>query len=155
MARQELINELRIIIEDFLKEQNLVLVALDFRYEGKGLALRILVDKPEGGIILDECAYLNEQISRLLDEKDILQQRYTLEISSPGLDRPLNSKNDFLRCINKRVRFFLKEAIDGKMEMEGVISRVGDDAVYVAIEDKVIEMPLLKIAKAKQAIVNI
>lgn len=84
-----------------MKNQNLDLVDIIYRYEGRGLVLRVLVDKPEGGITLDECAGLNNEISRILDEKDMLQQRYILEVSSPGLDRPLNSKNDFLRCINK------------------------------------------------------
>ncbi len=152
MDKQELFNELRTIIGDFLKNQNLDLVDLDFRYEGKDLALRVLTDKPEGGIRLDECAYLNNEISRILDEKDILQQGYILEVSSPGLDRPLNSKDDFLRCINRTVRFFLNEPVNGKLELEGAITEVRNDSVYIDIIGKTIEVPLSKITKAKQII---
>lgn len=152
MDRQGLINELRVIIGDFLKNQNLDLVDIIYRYEGRGLVLRVLVDKPEGGITLDECAGLNNEISRILDEKDMLQQRYILEVSSPGLDRPLNSKNDFLRCINKRVRVFLNEPINAKLELDGVITEIKDDSVYIDIIGETIEVPLSKITKAKQIV---
>lgn len=150
MDSQEVINELRIIIGDFLKKQNLDLVDLAFRYEGKDLGLRLLTDKPEGGITLDECAYLNNEISRIIDEKGILQQGYILEVSSPGLDRPLNSKNDFLRCINRTVRLFLNEPINGKWELEGLVSAVGEDSVSIGITGQALEVPLSKITRAKQ-----
>lgn len=152
MDRRETIDELRIIIGDFLKNQNLDLVDLIYRYEGRDLIVRLLVDKPEGGITLDDCAYLNNEISRILDEKDILQQRYVLEVSSPGLDRPLKTKNDFLRCINKRARFFLNEPINGRLELEGIITGIRDDSVYVDISGQAIEVLLSKITKAKQII---
>jgi len=154
MDRQEVINELRIIIGDFLKNQNLDLVDLIYRYEGRDLILRLLVDKPEGGITLDECAYLNNGISVILDEKDILQQRYVLEVFSPGLDRPLKTKNDFLRCINKTVRFFLNEPINGRLELEGIITGVRDDSVYIDISGQTLEVPLSKITKVKQIFSN-
>jgi ribosome maturation factor RimP len=152
MIRDAIIEELETIITDYLKNQNLELVDLIYRYEGRNLVLRILTDRPEGGITLDECASINNDISRILDEKDLLQQRYILEVSSPGLDRPLNSNNDFLRCINRAVKVFLSEAIDGKLEWDGIIGKVIRDSVYIEARDKTIEIPLSKITKAKQII---
>ena len=152
MDRQAIITELKNIIADYLKIQGLDLIDLIYRYEGKDLILRILVDKPQGGITLEECAQLNKQIGNILDEKDILQTRYVLEVSSPGLDRRLKTKSDFNRCINRRVRFFLNEAIGGKMECEGIINKVEDDAVCIDSDGKIIEIPLLKIITAKQVI---
>ncbi len=152
MDREEIILELRDVVGSYLKDQGLDLIDLIYRYEGRDLILRILVDKPQGGITLEECAQLNKQISNILDEKDILQTRYVLEVSSPGLDRWLKTKSDFRRCINRRVRFFLNEAISGKMEWEGIINKVEDDAVCIDTDDKIIEIPLLKIIKAKQVI---
>jgi ribosome maturation factor RimP len=152
MNRQAIINELKIIICDYLKNQGLDLVELIYRYEGRDLILKILVDKPEGGISLDECADLNNEISRILDEKNILQQSYILEVSSPGLDRPLTAKCDFLRCINRKVRFFLSECIEGKKELEGVILKVEDDTVYIDVQGNCLAIPLAKIDKAKQTI---
>lgn len=152
MDRQEIISELKDIIDNYLKDKALDLVDLMYRYEGRDLFLRILVDRPEGGISLGECANLNNEINRILDEKDILRERYILEVSSPGLDRPLSTKNDFLRCINRRTRFWISEPINGKIEMEGSITKVDDDSVYIEIKDKAVKIPLLNIKKAKQII---
>jgi len=152
MNRQALISELKSIINDFLKAKDLDLVDLIYRYEGRNLVLRIFVDKPEGGISLDECAQLNSDISRILDEKDLLQERYILEVSSPGLDRPLKNKHDFLRCINRNVRFFLKESINGKLELVGIITKVEDDSVYIDIKGNIIQILISKITNAKQII---
>ena len=152
MDRQEIIAELRNIIGDYLKIQGLDLVDLILRHEGRDSIVRILVDRPEGGITVGECAKLNIQISNLLDEKDILQTRYILEVASPGLDRPLKTKNDFLRCINRRVRFFLNESINGRVELEGLICKVENDSVYIESNNEIIEIPLTKINKAKRVI---
>lgn len=154
MDRQELIRELRQIVEDSLGQEGVQLVDFIYRYEGRDLYLRILADKPEGGINLEECAYLNTQISRLLDEKDILQQRYILEVSSPGLDRPLVNRNDFLRCQGLRVRFFFKDKINGKTELEATIKEVKYESVDAQLDDEVFSIPLAQIAKAKQIIDN-
>jgi ribosome maturation factor RimP len=155
MNRQQISAELKNIIGDYLKNQGLDLVDLIYRYEGRDLILRVLVDKPEGGITLDECARLNSQISEILDEKDILQTRYVLEVSSPGLDRTLKTKNDFLRCMNRKVRFFLNETVNAKLEWEGTISKVDEDKIFINTDVGVMEIPLAKINKAKQVIDSI
>lgn len=152
MDKQELIAELQNTIGSYLKARGLYLVDLICRHEGADLVLRVLADRPEGGITLGECARLNIQISNLLDEKDVLHARYILEVASPGLDRPLRERSDFQRCINRRARFFLNESVNGKIELEGVISKVEGDAVYIDCNDEVIEIPLVKINKAKQVI---
>ena len=152
MDKQELIAKLKDIIGNYLQGQGLDLVELIYRYGGRNLILRMLVDKPEGGITLDECAHLNNEISRILDEENILQERYTLEVSSPGLDRPIATKKDFQRCVNRKARFFLSELIFGERELEGMINKVDDEAVYIDIEGKTIKIPLSKITKAKQIV---
>lgn len=153
MDRQKILVELKDFMETCLKEKGLDLVDLIYRYEGNSLFLRALVDKPEGGISLDECAHLNEEIGRILDDKDIVRQSYILEVSSPGLDRPLVTKSDFLRCNNRNVRFFLDEPINGKMELQGTITKIDGDSVYIKdLQGKLIEIPLRNINKAKQVI---
>lgn len=171
MDRESLISELTTVINDYLKNQGLDFVDLIYRYVGRDLFLRLLVDKPEGGISLDECAWLNNEISGILDQKDILQEKYILEVSSPGIDRPLKTKSDFLRCINRKVRFFLNESINGRMEIEGIITKVEDDTVYIevnpvrdyeatgrlggvcnGVKREIVVIPLSKINKAKQII---
>ncbi|MBU1906190.1 MAG: ribosome maturation factor RimP [Candidatus Omnitrophica bacterium] len=152
MYKTKLIDELRVIIGDYLASEGKELVDLTYRHEGRNIFLRILVDNPEGGIKLDECTYLSEAMGNILDERGILEQQFILEVSSPGLDRPLVSESDFLRCLNKKAKFFLRELVNGKVEWDGIISKVEGDSVYVDINGNLSQIPLSKINKAKQII---
>jgi len=153
VRREEIITELENFLNDYLRTQGLDLVEFIYRYEGRNLILRLLVDKPEGGITIDECAELNKKISGILDEKNLIQDRYTLEISSPGLDRPLKTKNDFSRCINKRVKFFLSEAINGRIEIGGIIKESQCEGVSIETGNGLILIPFSRINRAKQIII--
>lgn len=152
MDKQAIREELKVIIGDYLKNQGFDLIDLLYRYEGNALILRILADKPEGGISIDECARINNAIGSILDEKDILKERYILEVSSPGLDRPLSTKDDFLHCIGKKVKFFLGEPVDDKIELEGLVNKADDESVYIDFEGRILNISLSKITKAKQVI---
>ncbi len=152
MDKQELITQIKGIIEDYLKNQGVELVDLIYRHEGQDLFLRILADKPEGGITLQDCAYLNRQISSLLDETELISSRYILEVSSPGLDRPLATANDFLRCLGRPVKFFLRRPIDGKLELQGKIKSAQEQEVDVEMESRSVKISLSDIAKARQII---
>ena len=152
MDKQAIIDELENIIRGYLTLRSLDLVEFMHRYEAGDLALRILVDKPQGGITLGECAELNQEIGRILDQRQILPGSYILEVSSPGLDRPLKTKSDFARCLNKKVHLFFIEPLDGKLELEGIISQVSQGSVYIDKAGIQTELPLAKIRKAKQII---
>ncbi len=152
MYRDDIILQLNDLLDGFLSESGLVLVDLIYRYESGKLALRLLCDHPQGGITIEECAELNRKIGALLDEKGILSESYVLEVSSPGLDRPLKSDKDFLRCLNRRVRIFFNEQVDGKWEAEGMVRNVDLETLYVDIDGNQSAIPLAKIAKAKQII---
>ena len=150
MDYQDIREDLKNLVSPILAEDDMELVELIFIRRPSGSILRLLVDKKTSGISLDECARLNERVSTLLDVRDIIKERYILEVSSPGLDRPLKDKNDFLRCIDRRARLFLNEPINGKFELEGVINKVEDDAVYIDISNDKVGIPISKIRKAKQ-----
>lgn len=152
MDRHEIINELKSAIKSYIEGHGLELVDIIYRYEGRDLFLRALIDKPEGGITLDECAYINSHIGQILDNKGILNMRYILEVSSPGLDRELLNKKDFLRCINKNVKIFLNAPVNERIEWDGIIVKVEGDSVFIDREGVNIEIPLAKIRKAKQII---
>jgi len=152
MDRYEISAKLEKIIGEYLTGQGLELVELIHHQEGKNLVLRVLVDRPEGGINLGECSLLNQEIGKILDLSDCLDRSYLLEISSPGIDRPLKRKEDFARCINKRARFFLSEPLEGKLEWAGQIQGVEDQRVLIDTGKIKLEVPLSKINKAKQEI---
>lgn len=148
-----LTDEIKALLEEFLRGKGMELVEFGVRREGgRGLILRLLADWPEGGITLGECAGLNRQICTILDEKEILNEPYVLEVSSPGLDRPLKNKNDFLRCKNKKARFFLNDFVNGKLEWDGLVEKVDEQAVYIRRGQEQMAIPLSKINKAKQEI---
>ncbi len=153
MDKQEIISQVRGIILEHIENKGLDLVDLVYRYEGGRFCLRILVDRPEGGISMDECAQLNKDIGRFFDDNGILlEEKYILEVSSPGMDRRLMTKNDFLRCLNRQVKFFLKEPLNGRIELEGVVIKAEDDKVCIDNNGVFIDLPLSVIAKAKQII---
>ncbi|MCM8800332.1 MAG: ribosome maturation factor RimP, partial [Candidatus Omnitrophica bacterium] len=108
---EEIVLSLKNLINEFLNSQGFILVDLSLHFQSGKLTLRILTDHPRGGISLDECAYLNEKIGKLLDENDLIKQSYILEVSSPGADRPLKTEEDFRRCIDRKVIVYTKEPI--------------------------------------------
>ena len=152
MDREAIQEELRFIIIEYLENKGLDLVDLIYRYEGRDLFLRILVDLPQGGISVGDCTQVNKEIGEILDEKDMLEGSYILEVSSPGLDRSLKTKSDFLRCLGKKIRFFLSEPVNDRIEWEGLISTAGDDTVVINSGETSIGIPLAKINKAKQVL---
>jgi ribosome maturation factor RimP len=152
MRKDEIICELENIMRDHLVSEGFELVELVYRFEGRFMVLRLLADRPEGGITIEDCARLNIEISSILDEKNIIQERYLLEVSSPGLDRPLKSKNDFIRSLNRRVKFFLSVPVCGKIEIDGKVTQVNEQSVSVDATGTIADIDLSIINKAKQII---
>ncbi len=148
MAKDSLQDRVKDIVCAALRDNGAELVDMTHRKEGKRKVLRVLADK-EAGITVEECARMNEIIGEALDKEDFMDEYYILEVSSPGLDRPLKTKADFLRIKGKRVRVHTYEPIDGRREFAGILEAVEDDSIGVYEENaKLIKMPLSKISKA-------
>lgn len=152
MSHQELIEEIKKVIVPLFEEEDAVLVELAGARSREGLILKILADKREGGITLSECAGLNRKIRDFLETQGMMQEDFLLEVSSPGLDRPLETKADFARCKNKKVMVFLNEPHEGRVQIEGLILGIDGDVLSLAADQKMILIPLSKIKKAKQII---
>jgi ribosome maturation factor RimP len=152
MSKEQVVSELERLIGEFLAPHGLELVELVYRFEGQGMVLRVMADYPQGGISMGECSRLNRALGDLLEEKNVIDSYYILEVCSPGLDRPLRTGRDFKRCASKSVKCFLKEPINGKIEWDGVIAEVSDTCVVLHTPKGVLEIPLEKINKAKQII---
>jgi len=118
-----------------VKEEDLELVDLEFSPIGSRSLLRIYVDKP-GGVTIDECANLSRKVSDFLDMEELIPHRYNLQISSPGLDRPLVKREDFIRKVGEKVRVFLKEPIDGKLDLVGEIKNLQEETLYLYTQSK-------------------
>ena len=139
---EELTERVRSLAESVLARHDAELVELAV-LRGRTQLVRIVADRA-GGIDLDTCALVSQQLSRMLDADDPIAGRYTLEVTSPGLDRPLRTPADFRRVLGRRVRIVLAAA-----QHEGMLEEVGEDRVRIATSEGQVDLPLAEIAKAK------
>ncbi len=152
LVKEQIIREVKDLITAYFESQSVELIDLILRYEGSKLILTVLVDRREGRITLGDCALLNRQLGLIFEEKNLIDRDYILEVSSPGLDRPLKTQKGFLRCLNKEVVFFLNDLIDGKIQWQGLVNNVDEKSVFIQHDGQILEIPLTKINKAKLVI---
>ncbi|QXE03131.1 ribosome maturation factor RimP [Terribacillus sp. DMT04] len=142
-------------LQPIVEELQLELVDVEFVKEGKNWFLRVYVDKTEG-IDIEECAVVSEKLSAILDENDPVDFPYFLEVSSPGAERPLKTKQAITKNIGKNVYVKLYEPIDNEKEYEGTLKAFEDDVltleVMVKARKKEVALPYEKIAKARLAV---
>ena len=130
------------------------LVDLAFVTDRSGWTLRITIERPgaadaSGGVSLEDCADVSRDASPLLDVADLIPHRYHLEVSSPGLDRPLRSAADFRRFVGQLARVKLsKPASDGQRLLRGTLEEATEGTVAVLVDGKRIEAPLADVVEA-------
>ena len=147
MKFERLLQEVQGVIEPILQSQGLELVDLEYQRESHGWVLRIYLDR-EGGVSLDDCAGISHEVGAVLEVKDLIPSAYILEVSSPGLTRPLKKPEDFNRFRNQMVKIKLYEPLDGRRNFKGTLLGLEGDRVRVEAEQQVYELPLQRIAKA-------
>jgi ribosome maturation factor RimP len=124
-------------------------VGLEYRGSGdSGSLLRVYIDHADG-VDLDDCAAVSHQVSGVLDVEDPIGGHYTLEVSSPGLDRPLFSKQHFERFAGSRVSIKLRQKLQDRRRFEGVLQGVREDDVVVEVDGSEFRLPLDQIEKAR------
>lgn len=129
-------------VEDIVAEMTLPiteknkfeLVDVEFVKEGANWYLRVYIDKP-GGVTIDDCQSVSEELSEKLDETDPIPQSYFLEVSSPGLDRPLKTERDFEKYKGELVEVKLFQSVDGKKVFEGELLGLLDGQVAIKQPD--------------------
>jgi ribosome maturation factor RimP len=144
---QELLEKIKAESLVLLEKQAVELVEITLRREGPRLALRLLVDKP-GGISVNECSQINQQIGQLLDEQNLISESYILEVNSPGLDRPLKSEADYRRVQGKLIRVNLAQRVAEKYLHIGTLSKIEKDKIVITKDNAEVEIPLSLITKA-------
>lgn len=134
------------LIAPILQDLALELVGIEYQNAEKA-HLRIYIDKPEG-VTLDDCQAASLQISAILDVEDPISGRYQLEVSSPGLARPLFKMADFVRFANQRIKLKLAIAFEGQRNFAGILRGVEDDMVVLQVEDEELLLPFEHIERA-------
>lgn len=143
------------LIQPILLERTLELVDVEYINEGSDWFLRVYLDKA-GGIDLTECTLVSESLSEELDKLDLIEGAYYLEVSSPGAERPLKTKQEFKDHLEHNVYITLYAPIDGGKEYEGILKSIEDDIVVIEYKVKTrvkqVSIPYEKIAKARLAV---
>jgi ribosome maturation factor RimP len=152
MAKVDTVERITSVAQPLLDSLGIELVELEYRKEGHGMVLRLFIDKP-GGILLDDCAEVSRELSELLDVEEIIESNYNLEVSSPGLNRPLTKTSDYERYAGRlvKVRTFEMVADDAGNKRKtflGVLQGLKDGVVSLKLkEGQSAFIPLEKIAK--------
>src|SRR3954469_23842413 len=146
MAAETVVEKVREIAGRVAADRGLEIFDVQFRREAPGMVLRIQIDRPgaaaaaEDSVSVEDCAHVSRDLSAVLDVEDVVPAAYTLEVSSPGLDRPLRHAADYSRFAGRRAKLVMRAAIDGQMFFKGRLDgaeagQAGSDAVVVIVTD--------------------
>jgi len=135
------------LVEALVNSEGMELVDLEYGRQGPRWVLRLFIDKV-GGVTVEDCAHISRQLGDLLDVKDIIPQAYVLEVSSPGLNRPLRKKEDFCRFAGRKVQIRLVDPLDGRKKILGNLVGIESDTVIVAGPEGLFTVYLNNIRKA-------
>lgn len=157
MAGRDIVCEVTALLEDYLREHDLELYKLEYKKEGPDWVLRVYPDKPADAeteyVSIEECEELNRYLSDRLDESDIIDRSYNLEVSSPGLDRELIKESDFTRFTGRQVELRTYEQTDGSKYFEGTLMGKEENLVIIETDNEELRLPLEKISKINLAVV--
>ena len=135
------------LLKDVVELDGVELVYVEYRPEGSPSVLRIYIDKP-GGVGLQDCERVSKQASALLDEENLILRRYVLEVSSPGIERPLFKEADYRRFVGKEIRLFTTETIEDRRKFTGLIRTFSEGILKLDFDGETYQIPFSKIRKA-------
>jgi ribosome maturation factor RimP len=136
----QLIDQIRAVAERVARSYNLEIFDVQFRRESPGWVLRIFLDLPssdgqlapsDASVTVQDCERVSRDLSAILDVEETIPQSYTLEVSSPGLDRPLRGAADYRRFAGRIAKIVVSEAVDGQKHFEGRLKGLEQDAVVI------------------------
>lgn len=114
---------------------------------------RVLVDPPDRSIGVEDCQRVSQDLSAILDVEDPVERAYTLEVSSPGLERPLRHRTDYERFVGRLAKIVVREAVNGQMHFEGRLRGVDDEAVELESgKSKIVRLPFDNIVRGRLAV---
>ena len=145
---EQILNEFEKKIESHLKEMNLELADLEYVRDGGYNYLRVYVEKLDGITTLDDCIDFSREIDGIADE--LIEEKFFLEVSTPGVERRLRKPKDFVRFLGERINVQAKSNIDGVKRFLGKLEKFENDTVFLLDDklEKIVEIPLSKLKKA-------
>ncbi len=150
MKKAEIEEKCTQLVIPIIEAGNYELVDVEYVKEGADYYLRVYADK-DGGINIDDCVEISRALEKRLDEEDFISDAYILEVSSPGLTRPLKKEKDFERSIGKKIEIKLYKGIDGLKEFEGILKDFDKDSVTVLTDDEEMKLSRTEISMIRLA----
>jgi ribosome maturation factor RimP len=147
MTEREIVDRVRAMIHPIVLNEGVEVVDIEYRRESGGWVLRLILDK-EGAITLDDCTRVSQEVGRSLDVEEVIQTPYTLEVSSPGLTRPLKTEKDFMKYRHRLVKVKTVDPIQNCRQFKGRLLGVSENGVEIEVEGGVFQIPLSNVAKA-------
>lgn len=148
---QEMTEKIQVELLPIFDHAGVDLVHCSLRAQGTNYFIDILADKPEGGITIDTCAELNRKVVAFFEARNLFPQGFSVEVSSPGTDWPLTSLRDFRRVLNRTIRIFLHEPLNGRNEYIGQMVRVDPDDIFLQPQAEA-QKPVLSDSQGEQKI---
>lgn len=141
------VDELKALLEPVVTGMGFLFWGVEYVSQGKHSTLRVFIDH-EDGINVDQCADVSHQISAVMDVEDPISQNYTLEVSSPGMDRPLFTLDQFAAYVGEWVHVRLRAPFEGRRKFKGVLTAIEDQDVCVTVDGTDYLLPVESIEKA-------
>jgi ribosome maturation factor RimP len=149
-SESSLVSQLRALAEPLARENSLDLFDLTVRREGKRSVVCVAIDRPDGPVKVEDCVTVSHALEAKLDELDLIPGVYVLEVSSPGLDRPLRSLADCERYRGSKALLTTFEPVEGQISFEGWIEEVADGCVWMRMgQNRKVAVPYARVKKAK------
>src|ERR1700688_956829 len=141
MSSADLVNRVRAVAIRVSGTYGLEIFDVQFRREAGGMVVRVQIDRQgpaataEESVSIEDCARVSRDLSAVLDVEDVVPSAYTLEVSSPGLDRPLRGAEDYRRFVRRRAKSVMRQAVDGQTFFKGRLGGVADGEVRIESDD--------------------
>jgi ribosome maturation factor RimP len=135
------------LAEGILEEMGFELVDVAYVSSQGRWVLRLFIDK-EGGVTIDDCARVSSELGDLIDVKNFIDHSYALEVSSPGLDRPLKKEKDILKAMNKKIKLKMATPVKGRRNYSGYLRDFKDGAVHLDTDGGLVALPWREVEKA-------
>ena len=139
------------LIEPGLLAKGLELVDVEFKKEGKNWVLRVFIDK-EGGVTLEDCQKISSLVGDLIEVEEVIEPAYTMEVSSPGLNRVLKKEKDFIRFFGKKIGVQCHAPLNGRKKFTGILKDFKNQSIHLDVDGQLQIIPIHRVAKANLVI---
>ncbi|MGL4998449.1 MAG: ribosome maturation factor RimP [Cetobacterium sp.] len=143
---EETLLKIEKVVLPAIEKREVELVDLEYIQEGGYLYVRVFIERPEGDISLEDCKSLSNEIDETIDA--LIPHKFFLEISSPGIERPLKKESDFVRFKGEQIKVSLKHKLNDNKNFEGIIEDFKDETLFLDIKGQTLEIPFKEIKKA-------